>query len=113
MEYLRAWVWKERARESKGATLLDPVLVKHVEAMLVNIDNLMQTEFVKKDEKGKLVLPEIANMRSANDSLKNELSDMSKNIEAQKEAIIRLNSANRSFDNQLTVMQSLMKGKEL
>lgn len=76
MEYLKAWLFKEKALAKNGKkthTEDEKTFLKYLENMLNQIESLMATKMIRKTKTGNFELAEIADLQTENRVLKGEV----------------------------------------
>lgn len=84
MEYLKAWLFKERklAEQGKKTHSEDELtLMKYIEKLVTQLDGLLATKLVRRTKAGNFELAELADYQSQVRILKEENEQLKKTIE--------------------------------
>lgn len=81
MEYLKAWVWKEKKLQEQGKAGADPTLVKYVENLVQQMQGLMDTKLIRRTKSGNFELAELADAQVEVRQLKERIVELETQIE--------------------------------
>ena len=80
MEYLKAWIFKEKKLIEQGKSSSDPVLLKYVEKLFLQMQSLVETKLIRRTKDGNFELAELADYQVQVRELKDENEILKKRI---------------------------------